>query len=146
MQFSSKLESISRRGGHIQKSQPNGWMRHVGTGDRQRIALLRVANVESSVAGKVPRNSVKRKKANAKKVTAGSLEVLVKDQEYRCALSGIKLTPDNAALDHIVPLSEGGQHTISNCQWLLPEINAMKGTMEQGAFVRLCKTIAAWNE
>ena len=61
--------------------------------------------------------------------------------KHRCNLSGLPLTVDHAALDHITPISEGGAHKMSNLQWLDPRINSMKGTMNQTEFMILCEAI-----
>lgn len=49
--------------------------------------------------------------------TANVLE-LIERQNFRCALTGRLLTTDTASLDHIVPLTQGGKHEISNVQAL----------------------------
>ena len=81
----------------------------------------------------------KRKKANSKQL----LE-LIESQQYRCALSGIELTPDSAALDHIEPLSNGGTDEVENLQWLHEEVNRMKGTKNNKQFLALVKKVARW--
>lgn len=63
-------------------------------------------------------------------------------QSYHCALSGRRLEPETAALDHIVPHSEGGEHEIGNVQWVKSEVNNAKGTMSQDEFVRMCVDVA----
>lgn len=83
--------------------------------------------------------------AKAEKATADELKRMVEKQEYRCALSGVKLTPDTAQLDHIVPLSEGGTNLIDNLQWLDARVNKAKGTMSQSEFVQMCKLVAQWS-
>lgn len=85
---------------------------------------------------------MQEKQRKSEKVTAKNLRALIESQYYRCALSGILLTPDNASLDHIIPLSEGGKHVISNVQWLDPRVNTMKGTMNQKEFLELCCAIS----
>jgi phenylalanyl-tRNA synthetase beta subunit len=37
------------------------------------------------------------------------LREILDRQNYKCALTGRPLTPDNCAMDHIVPLSRGGK-------------------------------------
>jgi len=73
------------------------------------------------------------------------LKQLIEAQEFRCSLSGEKLSPDNAELDHKIPLSTGGRCDIENLQWVLAEINRMKGTMGQARFIELCRKVAKWN-
>ena len=85
--------------------------------------------------------STKRKK----QATARQLYELIEDQEFRCALSGMKLTPKMARLDHKVPVSKGGDDSVDNLQWVHEEINRMKGTMDNQEFLELCKRIVAWD-
>lgn len=85
--------------------------------------------------------STKRKK----KATAKQLYQLIEEQEFRCSLSGMKLTPKIARLDHKVPVSKGGDDSVDNLQWVHEEINRMKGTMDNLEFLELCKRIVAWD-
>ena len=71
---------------------------------------------------------------------------LIEKQKYRCALSGVELTPETAALDHIVPITDGGGDDIDNLQWVHEEINRMKGTMDNDQFIKTVKRIARWND
>lgn len=68
---------------------------------------------------------------------------LVESQHYRCALSGIELSPETASLDHVIPIASGGHHEISNLQWLNCEVNRMKGTLSVEVFVDICRRVAA---
>jgi 5-methylcytosine-specific restriction endonuclease McrA len=76
-------------------------------------------------------------------ITAKKLELLAEDQQYRCALSGMHLEPEDASLDHIVPLSSGGRNEIGNVQIVHREINAMKGTLDARRFIELCRMVAS---
>ena len=77
-----------------------------------------------------------------KKATAAELKQLLERQQYCCALSGLPLTPDDSALDHIVSVSDGGTHEINNLQWLNVDVNRMKGSMTQSRFLSIVRMIA----
>jgi len=66
---------------------------------------------------------------------------LLKAQDYRCALSGWPLTPETAALDHVLAISRGGPHARSNLQVLHRDVNRAKHTLTNGEFVRLCHAV-----
>lgn len=81
-----------------------------------------------------------------KSTRAGTKELrhlLFDVQQCRCALTGIVLTPETAALDHKVPVSIGGGHSVRNLQWLAVEINQMKGGLSNERFVELCRMVAS---
>lgn len=80
-----------------------------------------------------------------KNATRKELLTLVQTQEYRCALSGVELVPNETALDHRQPVSKGGDHHISNLQAVHEVVNTMKGGMTQADFIMWCKRVAAWN-
>lgn len=82
------------------------------------------------------------RQAPKKKATAGELKALLEKQQYCCALSGLPLTPEAAALDHIVSVSDGGTHEIENLQWLSIDVNRMKGSMTQSRFLSIVSMIA----
>jgi 5-methylcytosine-specific restriction endonuclease McrA len=65
----------------------------------------------------------------------------LKKQNYKCALSGRELRPDNTAMDHIMPLSRGGHHTQDNAQLLDAEVNRAKGSMTDEEFRRMCEEV-----
>lgn len=79
---------------------------------------------------------------DGKAVTQTQLMELLEQQDFKCALSGIQLTPKSAALDHITPVADNGTHDISNLQWLNHNVNRMKGRMSQQAFVEVCRQVA----
>lgn len=74
-------------------------------------------------------------------VTASKIMQLIENQHFRCALSGRKLTPETASLDHIVPLSRGGSHEIENL-WVVEHlVNTAKGTMTVDEFLEMCRDV-----
>ena len=79
--------------------------------------------------------------ANEKNITASQVLDLVKDQDFHCAISGRKLTPETASLDHIVPLGRGGEHSIENVWVVDHRINLAKGTMTVEEFVSMCRDV-----
>ena len=74
--------------------------------------------------------------------TRGELIGLIKSQKFKCALSGVSMSPSNAELDHIVPVSDGGGHNIANLQVVHKAINRMKGTMSNDQFIEWCERVA----
>ena len=82
----------------------------------------------------------------AKTITASQIFKIIESQNYICALSGRKLTPETASVDHIVPLSKKGTHDLSNI-WIIDlRVNHAKGTMSVDEFVSMCKDVARFQE
>ncbi len=79
------------------------------------------------------------------KVTAGRILELIERQNYRCAISGRELTPETASLDHKIPLSKGGDHSLANIWIVHVHVNSAKGTMTIEEFVAMCKDVTANN-
>ena len=77
-----------------------------------------------------------------KKATRTELLGLIKRQDYRCALTGLEITPEAAELDHMLPVTAGGTHSIDNLQVLHKTVNRMKAAMENGEFILWCQRIA----
>ena len=77
-------------------------------------------------------------------VTIGQLLALLERQKYKCAMTGRPITPETAAIDHVVPACHGGTHTIENLQVVHKDVNRAKGTMEIEEFVALCRKVVAW--
>ena len=78
-------------------------------------------------------------------VSVGNVLQLLEHQSYRCALTGRKLTPETAALDHIVPIRHGGEHVIENAQVLHKDANRAKGSLTADEFVQLCREVVKWD-
>lgn len=74
-------------------------------------------------------------------VTARQLQQLLEKQEYRCAISGRQLSPETASLDHIVPLSRGGAHDVSNLWIVDHQVNLAKATLTHDEFLALCREV-----
>ena len=69
---------------------------------------------------------------------------LLEWQGYRCALTGRRLKPNSASLDHIVPVRCGGKHVIENAQVLHKDVNRAKSTMDNVEFIQLCREVAKY--
>lgn len=69
----------------------------------------------------------------------------LKEQEHRCALSGISLHPETTELDHIVPISSGGDDSANNLQFLDGRVHLMRGTIPVDEFVELCCRVADYS-
>ena len=78
-------------------------------------------------------------------VSIDSVLRLLAHQQYRCALTGRMLTPQDAALDHIVPIRCGGEHIIENTQVLHKDVNRAKGSLTSDEFIGLCREVARWS-
>lgn len=78
------------------------------------------------------------------KVTTPRLFALLERQEYCCALTGRELTPETASLDHVMPVSRGGAHSMANLQVLHTDVNQSKRTMTQREFIDMCREVVAY--
>ena len=85
----------------------------------------------------------KRQKSRERKSLTKMLWEKLNDQKFCCALSGVRMTPDTAVLDHILPRSKGGSDDLDNLQWVTKQINDAKGTMTQDEFIGMCRSVAA---
>lgn len=74
-------------------------------------------------------------------VNKGNVRDLVDRQSYRCALTGRRLTAKTAVLDHIVPVSRGGDHRIGNAQVLDRAVNRAKSILTNEEFIALCTEV-----
>jgi 5-methylcytosine-specific restriction endonuclease McrA len=80
------------------------------------------------------------------RVSSTQLRQLLEDQNYRCALTGMELTPRLSSLDHKNPIEAGGANDISNLQIVHPLANFAKARMTQSQFVNMCHLIAKSHE
>jgi 5-methylcytosine-specific restriction endonuclease McrA len=76
------------------------------------------------------------------KVTPNNIYRAIEAQQFLCPLTGERLEPSSASLDHIVPLSKGGKHEMSNVWIVSKTVNAAKGTMALEEFIAMCKAVA----
>lgn len=74
--------------------------------------------------------------------TVNELRKQLERQHRLCFYTGQLLTPDNATVDHVVPLARGGSSRIENCVWCLATVNAAKGSMTFEEFIAVSKQIA----
>lgn len=70
------------------------------------------------------------------------LKDLLKIQNYKCALSGDKISfDDNIELDHILPTTRGGNNDLSNVRWVTKQANRLKQNLTDIELKELCKKI-----
>ncbi|MCC7408097.1 MAG: hypothetical protein IT442_08495 [Phycisphaeraceae bacterium] len=79
-------------------------------------------------------------------VSVESVLRLLEAQQYRCALTGRCLTPQSAALDHVVPVRFGGEHLIQNAQVLHKDVNRAKGSLTNEEFIGMCREVVRWSD
>ena len=107
------------------------------------------AQAEKHLGSEIPEHGEQFEKENQEEagvgeaVTATGLRQKMQEQDWRCALSGVDLSQSakNTELDHIVPLSKGGAHVLSNVQLVHRIPNAMKRTMSEQVFLEWCRKI-----
>ena len=80
--------------------------------------------------------------SSAKKLTEIISRLWYK-QRGICALTGRRLTRWNAQVDHIVPVSSGGNNDESNLRWVTSECNRAKSNLSDSEFIRLCRDIVS---
>lgn len=76
-------------------------------------------------------------------ITTKSMMALLEQQNYRCALSGVELTPETASADHKVPIARGGLHHISNLQIIDEKVNQAKGALMLDEFLDVCRRVVS---
>lgn len=76
------------------------------------------------------------------RVSSTELRQLLEDQGYKCALTGMELTPRLSSLDHKNPIEAGGANDISNLQIVHPLANFAKARMTQSQFINMCHMVA----
>ena len=69
------------------------------------------------------------------------LRSILEEQEYKCAITGDELTPDNTAFDHRVPLADGGSSEKENLQAVLKSVNTSKHEMSMQDYVDMCAKV-----
>lgn len=68
-------------------------------------------------------------------------------QNAKCALTGMQLIPGfNASLDHILPVSKGGNSERSNLRWILLELNKFRSTTSDAELIELCYAVIRHHE
>jgi hypothetical protein len=76
-------------------------------------------------------------------ITVRQVLEMLETQEYRCAITGRPLTPETTALDHIVPMSRGGEHRTENVWAVHAHVNAAKGTLSMEEFLAVCRDVVS---
>lgn len=79
----------------------------------------------------------------AGRARARDLSLLWYRQRGRCALTGRKLTRENAHLDHVLPKARGGTDLPGNLRWVCIEANLAKRDLTDAEFVALCRDVIA---
>lgn len=67
-----------------------------------------------------------------------------KQQKGRCALTGRRLTRNNAHLDHILAKARGGTDEAENLRWLCTEANLARRELSDDEFITLCSDVMHW--
>ena len=105
----------------------------------QDVAVL--GQSPAACESSVHRQGSSTKRRPRGRVTTGNVLQLLESQQYRCALTGRRLTPDTASLDHVVPVRNGGEHAIENTQVLHKDVNRAKTTLSNEEFIQLCREV-----
>jgi 5-methylcytosine-specific restriction endonuclease McrA len=69
----------------------------------------------------------RKKNATVGVLTPYDLDMLFAEQGGRCCYCGDELVGNTMHLEHVVPLSRGGAHTLDNLSWACASCNLSKG-------------------
>ena len=89
-------------------------------------------------------NKFRERKLLKKNVSDGTVtleaeQMLFETQQGRCAYCECDLSIFGKHLDHILPLSRGGLHTIYNVHWVCPKCNTSKGNKTEEEWFNIMK-------
>jgi 5-methylcytosine-specific restriction endonuclease McrA len=91
-------------------------------------------------------NANSKKRGHPERIGYMDLYRLAKKQKCRCALTGDKLTRDNISVDHITPLSKGGNNVVENLRLVTYDVNIVKNSLSDLEFLTICKNVVRHNE
>jgi 5-methylcytosine-specific restriction endonuclease McrA len=77
-------------------------------------------------------------------ITARDLASLWRRQRGLCALTGDRLTRDNAEVDHILPKARGGDDSVANLRWTTRAVNRAKRDATDAEFAEMCGNVMRW--
>jgi 5-methylcytosine-specific restriction endonuclease McrA len=69
---------------------------------------------------------ISKRTTSDKTITVNSLKLLIENQNYKCVYCSSDLRTTDKHLDHIIPISKGGIHSIKNVQWVCKDCNLSK--------------------
>ena len=68
---------------------------------------------------------------------------LLEKQEYKCAITGRELTPENTTAEHITPLRSGGKHGLDNIYLVDDKASKIKRYLTEDEVINLASDIIA---
>lgn len=118
---------------HEHKVERDEWYEKYKQTDRGRAVIITKSSKRRAI----------RRNVDDGTVTADFLQQLANDTKY-CIFTGVELIPENRHLDHILPLSRGGLHTITNVRFISNHANVVKNNKTDEEFeIWLCKKYIA---
>jgi len=66
---------------------------------------------------------------------------LLEEQKYQCKYSRRKLTPENCQAVHVVPLTKGGKHHITNIVLIDREVHYIKRYLKLDELISVCQDV-----
>ena len=108
-----------------------------------------LSNFRESFISRLKKSALLRGKVFSSDVTPEYLYSLLESQNFKCAISGDNLLPEDNSLDHIrkeLPLSldridSTKGYIVGNLQWVTKRVNWMKGDLSMTDFLALCNKI-----
>lgn len=94
---------------------------------RDRVAKWRKANREQYNWHMRQAQHRRRKAKEGGVVYQSDFFMMCEIFDWKCAYCGSELTPETATIDHIIPLSRGGEHSINNIAPACSRCNSQKG-------------------
>jgi hypothetical protein len=91
------------------------------------------------------RSNKRNKKENATawiEHSEGDFFNMLIEQRGLCAVSGLRLTPENVSVDHTIPVTKGGTHELRNLRLVVWDVNCAMNSLDDNRFIKLCVQIA----
>lgn len=114
-----------------------------------------INEIPSTVISNIKYKAKERNIPFSSNITNDFLFSLLKKQNFKCKLSGVKLVLDsnykkcNISLDRIRSIDKSGKksaYTVNNVCWVHKKVNIMKAQMSDQEFINWCKIISENNK
>ncbi len=76
-----------------------------------------------------------------KRIKPSEIRELLHKQDFKCFLTGRELSPENVEAEHILPVSQGGEHKVENLCLIIDSLRELKRYRNPEEILSIAKDI-----